>query len=92
MWALKQLHRLLISNGSTTIFVQMQQLMTSDSALTNLLEELPQALLRQYEYEDVSVRAGLHLMNSDFFKVCYISTVINVYFKMNVLIYRFWLL
>ena len=51
------------------VSLQLEQLKAPDSALGSLLEELPQALLRQYEYEDVSVRAGLHLMHSDFFKV-----------------------
>lgn len=67
MWALKTLHRILISDASDNLTIQ--QLKAPDSPLTALLEELPQALLRQYEYEDVSVRAGLHLMHSDFFKV-----------------------
>lgn len=67
MWSLKTLHRILISDASDNL--TMLQLKTPESPLTTLLEELPQALLRQYEYEDVSVRAGLHLMHSDFFKV-----------------------
>ncbi|KAK9747381.1 Regulator of chromosome condensation (RCC1) repeat [Popillia japonica] len=67
MWALKTLHRILISEASDNLTIH--QLKAPDSPLTTLLEELPQALLRQYEYEDVSVRAGLHLMHSDFFKV-----------------------
>ncbi|KAJ8681467.1 hypothetical protein QAD02_017254 [Eretmocerus hayati] len=37
-------------------------------ALSCLLGSLPQALLRQYEYEDPAVRGGKQLMHSDFFK------------------------
>lgn len=40
-----------------------------ESALSSLVSSLPQALLRQYEYEDPSVRGGKQLMHSDFFKV-----------------------
>lgn len=74
MWALQRLHRLLVAEDkkNEVATLQMQELKTPDSALGSLLEELPQALLRQYEYEDSSVRAGLHLMHSDFFKVCII--------------------
>lgn len=71
MWALQRLHRLLVGEDKKNEVVasQLQELKAPDSALGALLEELPQALLRQYEYEDSSVRAGLHLMHSDFFKV-----------------------
>ncbi|XP_056632300.1 E3 ubiquitin-protein ligase HERC2 isoform X1 [Diorhabda sublineata] len=71
MWSLQRLHRLLVGEDERgkIIPLQLQELKAPDSALGLLLEELPQALLRQYEYEDGSVRAGLHLMHSDFFKV-----------------------
>ncbi|VEN50261.1 unnamed protein product [Callosobruchus maculatus] len=71
MWALQRLHCLLVGEDAKAEAVasQLQELKAPDSALGSLLEELPQALLRQYEYEDGSVRAGLHLMHSDFFKV-----------------------
>ncbi|XP_072386929.1 E3 ubiquitin-protein ligase HERC2 [Diabrotica undecimpunctata] len=71
MWSLQRLHRLLVGEDERGEIVplQLQELKAPDSALGSLLEELPQALLRQYEYEDGSVRAGLHLMHSDFFKV-----------------------
>lgn len=71
MWALQKLHRLLVGDDTQAeaVAAQLQELKAPDSALGSLLEELPQALLRQYEYEDGSVRAGLHLMHSDFFKV-----------------------
>ncbi|KAL1491483.1 hypothetical protein ABEB36_012074 [Hypothenemus hampei] len=69
MWALKKLHRLLTESKNKTPTEQLQNFNSPDGTLSNLLEELPQALLRQFEYEDSSVRAGLHLMHSDFFKV-----------------------
>ncbi|XP_030756884.1 E3 ubiquitin-protein ligase HERC2 [Sitophilus oryzae] len=70
MWSLQKLHRLLvIDTKNKTAADQLKQLNSPDGSLSNLLEELPQALLRQFEYEDGSVRAGLHLMHSDFFKV-----------------------
>ena len=37
--------------------------------LVSLLKSLPEALMRQYEYEDPLVRGGKHLMHSQFFKV-----------------------
>ncbi|XP_044756400.1 E3 ubiquitin-protein ligase HERC2 [Coccinella septempunctata] len=70
MWSIKKLHKLLMEteeNLSATKF-QIQILKAPDNALEVLFKELPKAILRQYEYEDVSVRAGLHLMHSDFFK------------------------
>ena len=41
----------------------------SGSALSTLVKGLPEALQRQYEYEDPIVRSGKHLMHSPFFKV-----------------------
>ncbi|XP_074649618.1 E3 ubiquitin-protein ligase HERC2-like [Tubulanus polymorphus] len=41
----------------------------SGSALVSLVKSLPDALQRQYEYEDPIVRSGKHLMHSPFFKV-----------------------
>uniref|UniRef100_T1IYS2 HECT-type E3 ubiquitin transferase n=1 Tax=Strigamia maritima TaxID=126957 RepID=T1IYS2_STRMM len=41
----------------------------SDTALTSLVKGLPEALLRQYDYEDGLVRGGKHLMHSSFFQV-----------------------
>ncbi|XP_025832237.1 E3 ubiquitin-protein ligase HERC2 [Agrilus planipennis] len=71
MWALKKLHDILVPQNAdeNAIGHQLRQLKAPDGALGSLLEELPQALLQQYTYEDTSVRAGLHLMHSDFFKV-----------------------
>ncbi|XP_021378315.1 E3 ubiquitin-protein ligase HERC2-like isoform X2 [Mizuhopecten yessoensis] len=41
----------------------------SGSSLASLVKGLPEALQRQYEYEDPIVRSGKHLMHSPFFKV-----------------------
>lgn len=68
MWSLQCLHRLLVDQSGKSM-LNLQSFKNPDSSLNNLLLELPHALLKQYEYEDVSVRAGLHLMHSDFFKV-----------------------
>lgn len=46
----------------------------SGSALASLVKGLPEALQRQYEYEDPIVRSGKHLMHSPFFKVSILST------------------
>jgi E3 ubiquitin-protein ligase HERC2 len=46
----------------------MFQPLTS-TALSSLVKGLPEALQRQYEYEDPIVRSGKHLMHSPFFKV-----------------------
>ncbi|UYV60264.1 HERC2 [Cordylochernes scorpioides] len=40
-----------------------------DSALSSLVKGLPEALLRQYEYEEPIIRSGGHLLHTDFFKV-----------------------
>nr|CAD7446271.1 unnamed protein product [Timema bartmani] len=71
MWALHKLRRLMVSRLGRLLdipgLLKMEQ--TTDSALPALVKGLPQALLRQYEYEDPIVRSGKHLMHSDFFKV-----------------------
>ncbi|XP_077983839.1 E3 ubiquitin-protein ligase HERC2-like [Glandiceps talaboti] len=41
----------------------------SGTALVGLVKGLPEALQRQYEYEDPIVRGGKHLLHSPFFKV-----------------------
>ncbi|XP_052278368.1 E3 ubiquitin-protein ligase HERC2-like [Dreissena polymorpha] len=41
----------------------------SGTALASLVKGLPEALQRQYEYEDPIMRSGKHLMHSPFFKV-----------------------
>lgn len=52
----------------TIVFLYLQLL--SSSSVTSLVKGLPEALQRQYDYEDPIVRAGKHLMHSPFFKVC----------------------
>ncbi|XP_060526978.1 E3 ubiquitin-protein ligase HERC2 [Cylas formicarius] len=70
MWALRKLRDILTDDPDDEGAARrLARLGSSDGALAGLLDELPRALLRQYEYEDGSVRAGLHLMHSDFFKV-----------------------
>lgn len=59
MWALIKL-RMVYTNGPG---------IRPEVALSSLLGSLPQALLRQYTYEDPLVRGGKQLMHSDFFKV-----------------------
>ncbi|XP_043274810.1 E3 ubiquitin-protein ligase HERC2 isoform X2 [Venturia canescens] len=60
MWALKKLQM---------VYVNGPGIRPDAAPLTSLLGSLPQALLRQYEYEDPAVRGGKQLMHSDFFKV-----------------------
>ncbi|XP_011304625.1 E3 ubiquitin-protein ligase HERC2 [Fopius arisanus] len=60
MWGLKKLQVVYMSCGPG---------IRGDTALSTLLGSLPQALLKQYEYEDPAVRGGKQLMHSDFFKV-----------------------
>ncbi|XP_072748341.1 E3 ubiquitin-protein ligase HERC2 [Anoplolepis gracilipes] len=59
MWALRKL-QVVYTNGPG---------IRPEVALSSLLGSLPQALLRQYAYEDPLVRGGKQLMHSDFFKV-----------------------
>lgn len=49
---------------------RVQDKSSPEIPLVTLLKGLPEALLRQYEYEDPLVRGGKHLMHSQFFKVC----------------------
>ena len=51
------------------MFLVLVWLQLSGSALAALVKGLPEALQRQYEYEDPLVRSGKHLMHSPFFKV-----------------------
>lgn len=71
MWALQRLHKLLMlqTTKEAILGLPIQQLRSPSGVLANLFEDLPQALLRQYEYEEVSVRSGVHLVHSDFFQV-----------------------
>ncbi|XP_076284957.1 E3 ubiquitin-protein ligase HERC2 isoform X1 [Lasioglossum baleicum] len=59
MWALKKLQVVYTTGPS----------IRPEVALTTLLGSLPQALLKQYFYEDPLVRGGKQLMHSDLFKV-----------------------
>jgi len=59
MWALRKL-QVVYTNGPG---------IRPEVALSSLLGSLPQALLKQYAYEDPMVRGGKQLMHSDFFKV-----------------------
>ncbi|KAF4520878.1 hypothetical protein B566_EDAN007059 [Ephemera danica] len=72
MWALQRLRALMMSasftktvnpTGGISVSPQVEQ------ALTFLLQNLPEALLMQYEYEDPIVKGGKHLTHSSFFKV-----------------------
>lgn len=74
MWSLKMLHKLLVpqKNSNTSgapLLNFLKNKAPADSALSKLLDELPAAILKQYEYEEPCVRGGTHLMHSDFFKV-----------------------
>ncbi|XP_017887257.1 E3 ubiquitin-protein ligase HERC2 [Ceratina calcarata] len=59
MWALKKLQVVYTSGPGVR----------PEVALSSFLGSLPQALLKQYTYEDPLVRGGKQLMHSDFFKV-----------------------
>lgn len=79
MWSLKMLHKLLVPQKHTStpgipLMSFLKSKAPADSALSKLLDELPAAILRQYEYEEPCVRGGSHLMHSDFFKVIFFYT------------------
>lgn len=69
IWALQGLRRLISSGLGKLIAIHVKDSENRDSALSSLLKGLPQALLRQYEYEDPLVKNRKHLMHSSFFKV-----------------------
>ncbi|KAG8176599.1 hypothetical protein JTE90_026848 [Oedothorax gibbosus] len=84
MWALNKLRQLkssvlasklnigaIMSDTSSPSFStgELQTAIPIGSALVGLVRDLPGTILRQYEYEDAILRAGKHLMHSDFFKV-----------------------
>ncbi|XP_075225182.1 E3 ubiquitin-protein ligase HERC2-like [Lycorma delicatula] len=69
MWCLEKLRELMCSPlGKLLDIPAFLQTDRVDSSLANLLRSLPQALLRQYEYEDPAVKGGKHLIHSPFFK------------------------
>ncbi|XP_066595212.1 E3 ubiquitin-protein ligase HERC2 [Prorops nasuta] len=59
IWALKKLQIVYLSGPGVR----------PEAVLSSLICSLPQALLRQYAYEDPAVGGGKQLMHSDFFKV-----------------------
>ncbi|KAK3100706.1 hypothetical protein FSP39_024049, partial [Pinctada imbricata] len=81
MWALQKLRKLMGAvnivslltgqgmDGGESEMTHSYSMTLSGSALTALVKGLPEALQRQYEYEDPVVRSGKHLMHSPFFKV-----------------------
>ncbi|XP_071496413.1 E3 ubiquitin-protein ligase HERC2-like [Diadema antillarum] len=82
MWALQRLRKLIATEYKGHLNVDAilgQHESQSDSssqfgdfsgtALAALVKGLPEALQRQYEYEDPIVRGGKHLLHSPFFKV-----------------------
>lgn len=60
IWALKKLQ---------VVYMNEPLIGKPEATLSALIGSLPQALLRQYGYEDPAVRGGKQLMHSDFFKV-----------------------
>lgn len=52
----------------SNVYLMLFQSFTG-SALAALVKGLPEALQRQYEYEDPVVRGGKQLLHSPFFKV-----------------------
>ncbi|ESO89418.1 hypothetical protein LOTGIDRAFT_218809 [Lottia gigantea] len=78
MWALRKLRKLMACNMASVLNIQMlmasppespDQDALSGTALASLVKGLPEALQRQFDYEDPLVRSGKHLMHSPFFKV-----------------------
>nr|XP_032812660.1 E3 ubiquitin-protein ligase HERC2 isoform X4 [Petromyzon marinus] len=78
MWALQRLRRLLTTEFGQSINVNVllgeqadmgRALTLSGCALAALVKGLPEALQRQFEYEDPVVRGGKQLLHSPFFKV-----------------------
>ncbi|KAF4026258.1 hypothetical protein G4228_018565 [Cervus hanglu yarkandensis] len=78
MWALQRLRKLLTTEFGQSINInrllgdndgETRALSFSGSALAALVKGLPEALQRQFEYEDPIVRGGKQLLHSPFFKV-----------------------
>ncbi|CAH0390181.1 unnamed protein product [Bemisia tabaci] len=70
MWCLQQLRKLVSFpvNNCLDIPSIMSSSKSGDSPLVSLFQGLPEALLRQYEFEDPIVKANQQLMHSAFFK------------------------
>ncbi|XP_067368465.1 E3 ubiquitin-protein ligase HERC2 isoform X5 [Channa argus] len=82
MWALQRLRKLLTTEYGQSINInrllgdsegEARPMSFTGSALAALVKGLPEALQRQYEYEDPIVRGGKQLLHSPFFKqmCCY---------------------
>lgn len=78
MWALQRLRKLLTTEYGQSINInrllgdgegEPRSVSFTGSALAALVKGLPEALQRQYEYEDPVVRGGKQLLHSPFFKV-----------------------
>nr|XP_057930110.1 E3 ubiquitin-protein ligase HERC2 isoform X4 [Doryrhamphus excisus] len=78
MWALQRLRKLLTTEFGQSINInrllgdtegEARSMSFTGSALAALVKGLPEALQRQYEYEDPIVRGGKQLLHSPFFKV-----------------------
>ncbi|XP_059922232.1 E3 ubiquitin-protein ligase HERC2 isoform X1 [Gadus macrocephalus] len=78
MWALQRLRKLLTTEYGQSINInrllgegegEARTMSFTGSALAALVKGLPEALQRQYEYEDPIVRGGKQLLHSPFFKV-----------------------
>uniref|UniRef100_A0A3B3QN49 E3 ubiquitin-protein ligase HERC2 n=1 Tax=Paramormyrops kingsleyae TaxID=1676925 RepID=A0A3B3QN49_9TELE len=78
MWALQRLRKLLTTEFGQSINInrllgdgdgEARSVSFTGSALAALVKGLPEALQRQYEYEDPIVRGGKQLLHSPFFKV-----------------------
>ncbi|KAB5583793.1 hypothetical protein PHYPO_G00099730 [Pangasianodon hypophthalmus] len=78
MWALQRLRKLLTTEYGQSINInrllgdgegEARSVSFTGSALAALVKGLPEALQRQYEYEDPIVRGGKQLLHSPFFKV-----------------------
>ncbi|KAG9492301.1 hypothetical protein GDO78_000687 [Eleutherodactylus coqui] len=78
MWALQRLRKLLTTEFGQSINInrllgdgdsEARAMSFTGSALAALVKGLPEALQRQFEYEDPIVRGGKQLLHSPFFKV-----------------------
>ncbi|XP_034287268.1 E3 ubiquitin-protein ligase HERC2 isoform X1 [Pantherophis guttatus] len=78
MWALQRLRKLLTTEFGQSINInrilgdndgEARTMSFTGSALAALVKGLPEALQRQFDYEDPIVRGGKQLLHSPFFKV-----------------------
>ncbi|XP_073987726.1 E3 ubiquitin-protein ligase HERC2 isoform X1 [Rhodnius prolixus] len=69
MWCIERLHDVIRSPlGKLLDIGSMLQSDTVDSSLSCLLKTMPNALIKQFEYEDPAVKGGKQLMYSPFLK------------------------